>query len=481
MLQGSSSSCAASAPDLLSFRAMVDHLVARPNKGTIPLDAVHKRQFKRWLKGQAKVTQNWLKGMGVKGKAGEVATIPDRSGTLARALLVYEGNSPWVFAAAAAKLPRARYQIVGELDEEAADNAALGWALATRRFDRYKSSKRQYPSLVWPTNADRDHIGRLYRAIVMGRDLITTPAEDMGPEDLVAVGVELAARCDAQANVIVGDELLAQNYPAIHAVGRAATRAPRLLDLSWGDEDAPKVTLVGKGVCFDSGGLDLKNAAGMRHMKKDMGGAATALALASVIMESELPVRLRVLIPAVENAVAGNALRPGDVVTTRKGLTVEIGNTDAEGRVILSDALAEASTEFPDLLIDFATLTGAARVALGVELPALFSTDDAFANAVLEGGHQTHDPLWRMPLFRAYRRHLDSNVADLNNIANIGQGGAITAALFLNEFVDEGIAWTHVDTMGYYNSSRAGRPAGGEVFGVRAFFEALRQRYVEQS
>ena len=277
--------------------------------------------------------------------------------------------------------------------------------------------------------------------------------------------------------MIVGDALLTEGYPAVHAVGRAASREPRLLDLTWGDADAPKLTLVGKGVCFDTGGLDLKSAAGMKLMKKDMGGAATALALASLVMESELPVRLRVLIPAVENAVSGNAFRPGDVIDTRKGLTVEIGNTDAEGRLILSDALTEAASESPDQIIDFATLTGAARVALGTELPALFSTDDAFAQAVLDGGLRTHDPLWRMPLHRPYRRHLDSTIANLNNIASVGEGGAITAALFLQEFVGSGVAWSHVDTMAYYTGSRPGRPAGGEVFGVRAFFEALQARY----
>ena len=456
---------------------MVDHLAARPSKGTVLLYAVQTRAYKRWLKGQPKITQNWLKSLKRRGAAGELTTIPDRNGALSRAVLVYDQPTPWAFASAAAKLPVARYQLDGDLSPTAAGDAALGWALATRRFDRYKSSNRRYPSLVWPEQADREHVERLYRATILGRDLITTPAEDMGPAELVDAGVQLAKRCGAKTSIIVGDKLLEKGFPAVHAVGRAASRAPRLLDLTWGDANAPKLSLVGKGVCFDSGGLDLKSAAGMKLMKKDMGGAATALALASLIMESELPVRLRVLIPAVENAVSGNALRPGDVIDTRKGLSVEIGNTDAEGRLIMSDCLTEASTESPDQLIDFATLTGAARVALGTELPALFSTDDAFAQSVLDGGLNTHDPLWRMPLHRPYRRHLDSTIADLNNIANIGQGGAITAALFLKEFVGKDTNWSHVDTMAYYTSSRAGRPAGGEVFGIRAFFDALRARY----
>ncbi len=456
---------------------MVDHLVARPGKGTLPISLVEARGYKRWLKAQPKITQNWLSGLRLRGSAGEVATVPDRNGNLARAIMVHDSTTPWSFSALAGKLPRGRYQFDAPMPTATANDAALGWALATRRFDRYKSSKRQSPSLVWPAEADRDHVSHLFRAIVMGRDLITTPAEDLGPAELVQTGIDLAARCGAKTKVIKGDKLLDQNYPAIHAVGRASSRAPQLLDLTWGDAKAPKVTLVGKGVCFDSGGLDLKSAAGMKLMKKDMGGAATALALASLVMDSELPVRLRVLIPAVENSVSGNALRPGDVISTRKGLSVEIGNTDAEGRLILSDALTEACSEAPDQLIDFATLTGAARVALGTELPALFSTDDGFADSVLSGGLATHDPLWRMPLFDSYRRHLDSSVADLNNIANVGQGGAITAALFLREFVDAKVSWSHVDTMAYNNSSRPGRPAGGEVFGIRAFFEALRDRY----
>ncbi len=460
---------------------MVDHLAARPSKGTVLLSAVHTKAFKRWLKAQSKITQNWLKGQRVVGKAGQVATIPDRSGALTRAVLVYRDATPWTFAAAASKLPAARYQleVEGEQTPRLASDAAFGWALATRSFDRYKASTRRQPSLVWPEQADREHVERLYRATILGRDLITTPAEDMGPAELVEAGLELGKRCGAKTSVIVGDKLLEQGYPAIHAVGRAASRAPRLLDMTWGDPNAPKVTLVGKGVCFDTGGLDLKDAAGMRLMKKDMGGAATVLALASLIMESQLPVRLRVLVPAVENAVAGNAFRPGDVINTRKGLTVEIGNTDAEGRLILSDALTEAASESPEQLIDFATLTGAARVALGTELPALFSNDDAFAQAVLDGGLATSDPLWRMPLHTPYRRHLESSIADLNNIASVAQGGAITAALFLKEFVGAGVNWSHVDTMAFYTGGRPGRPVGGEPFGIRAFFEALRARYAE--
>jgi leucyl aminopeptidase len=287
----------------------------------------------------------------------------------------------------------------------------------------------------------------------------------------------VAEQFDAELEITVGQALIDANYPAIYAVGMGSPREPRLIDIRWGDEDAPKLTLVGKGVVFDTGGLDLKNSAGMKLMKKDMGGAATVLALAQMIMDAELPVRLRVLIPTVENSISGTAYRPLDVLKTRKGITVEVGNTDAEGRLILCDALAEADSEKPELLIDFATLTGAARVALGTELPALFCNDDALANAILEAGGATVDPLWRLPLFHSYRRHLDSKVADINNIANIAQGGAITAALFLNEFVSNKTPWAHIDTMAFNLAAKPGRPAGGEVFGMRAMFEMLARRY----
>jgi leucyl aminopeptidase len=277
--------------------------------------------------------------------------------------------------------------------------------------------------------------------------------------------------------VITGDALLAENYPTIHAVGRASTRAPRLVDITWGEPSAPKVTLVGKGVCFDSGGLDLKAASGMLNMKKDMAGAAIMLALAQAIMAAKLPVRLRVLLPMVENAVSGNALRPRDIVKTRKGLTVEIGNTDAEGRLILCDALAEASTEHPELLVDIATLTGAARVALGPELPALFCNDDSLAAALMAAGTQEDDPLWRMPLWRPYRRLLDSKIADLNNVSEGPQGGAITAALYLQEFVEPGIPWAHLDVMAWNNRTRPGRPEGAEAQTLRAFYAHIAGRF----
>jgi leucyl aminopeptidase len=330
---------------------------------------------------------------------------------------------------------------------------------------------------VWPENADRGRVERLAAAVFLARDLANTPAGDLGPEELAGEAMRVAKAAGARHRVIVGDDLLAENYPTIHAVGRASTRAPRLVDIVWGDEAAPKVTLVGKGVCFDTGGLDLKTASGMRLMKKDMGGAAIVLGLAQAIMDTGLPVRLRVLLPCVENAVSGNAMRPLDIVRTRKGLTVEVGNTDAEGRLILCDALAEASTENPELLIDMATLTGAARVALGPELAALFCNDQALAKGLLAAAVAEEDPMWRMPLWRPYRKMIDSKVADINNVSESTHAGAITAALYLQEFVDPGIPWAHLDVMAWNPQSRPGRPEGAEATALRALYAHIAQRF----
>jgi leucyl aminopeptidase len=330
---------------------------------------------------------------------------------------------------------------------------------------------------VWPKGVNREAVLRTQQATALGRDLITTPAGDLGPAELAEQAEQVAERFGAEVTTIVGEDLITANYPAIYAVGKGSPRAPRLVDIRWGDPSAPKLSLIGKGVVFDTGGLDLKPSSGMKTMKKDMGGAASVLALAYMIMDAQLPVRLRVLLPIVENAISGDAYHPLDVLQTRKGITIEIGNTDAEGRLILCDAIFEADSEQPDLLIDYATLTGAARVALGTELPAMFSNDDEVADSIISAGIGTVDPLWRLPLFRGYRRHLDSRVADINNIASVSEGGAITAALFLQEFVSSATKWVHIDTMAYNLVSRAGRPAGGEIMGVRAVFEMLLRRY----
>ncbi len=467
------------AADNANVRArMLDHFAPRPTAATTPITALTKKEYRAWRKKQSKATTAWLDATGYAPSSGKVALLPARNGSIGRVLLGL-GDAPnlWSFASLAAALPAKGRFAYDKLPAKWADDAALAWSLSTYQFTRYKKPSRKFATLVWPDGADVGRVTRLAEGIALGRDLINTPAEDLGPAELSAALKDLGSRHKAKVAVIKGDALLGKDYPAIHAVGRAATRPPHLADLRWGAEGDPKVTLVGKGVCFDSGGLDLKSAAGMKLMKKDMGGAATVLALAHAIMDAGLPVRLRVLVPTVENAVAGNAYRPGDVLQTRKGLTVEVGNTDAEGRLILCDALCEADSEDPELLIDFATLTGAARIALGTELPALFCTDDALAADVLAAGVAANDDVWRMPLHAPYNRHLDSKIADLNNIASVGQGGAITAALFLQRFVSPKRTWIHVDTMGWNTGSRPGRPAGGEVFGVRALFAALEQRY----
>jgi leucyl aminopeptidase len=340
----------------------------------------------------------------------------------------------------------------------AAERAAFAWDLGGYQFTRYKKAKRKPADLQLDGSARVREALELAQAVRLTRDLVNTPTEDMGPEQLSDVMREQAELFGGEFDEWVGDELLAQNFPAIHAVGRAAARPPRLLEINWGNPRHPRIAVVGKGVCFDSGGLDIKTAEGMRLMKKDMGGAAHALALARLIMQRELPVRLQCLIPTVENAISGNAFRPGDVVRTRKGLTIEVGNTDAEGRVILCDALAYAVEGKPRTIIDFATLTGAARVALGPELPVLFSNDEKLAARLLARAGELDDPIWRMPLWRNYRRFFDSDIA---------------AALFLDYFVPESIAWAHFDVFSWNDASRPGRPLGGEAQGLRAVLAAI--------
>lgn len=454
----------------------VDFFVARANKRTLPITCVTPETLDGVLDGLEAGARQWVAHHGYDGRAGKTLTVPGADGAPAQVLIgIGETPSPWTYAPLA-RLPEGRYAFDGSLPESAAELAALGFGLGCYRFERYKKVERPQPTLVWPAGVDKAEVTRLLEAQFLGRDLINTPAEDMGPSALAEEAKALAKRHGARCTVIVGDKLLEKNYPTIHAVGRAATDAPRLIDIRWGKPSDPKLTLVGKGVCFDSGGLDLKPASGMLMMKKDMGGAAITLATAHAIMSAKLKVRLRVLVPAVENAVAGNAFRPMDVIRTRKGLTVEVGNTDAEGRLILCDALAEAASEKPDVILDFATLTGAARIALGTELPALFSTSDALANQMIQAGSEVADPYWRMPLHAPYRKLLDSKVADMSNVGG-SYGGAITAALFLKAFVDPGIEWAHVDVMAWNLSDKAGRPTGGEAMGFRAAYRALAGRF----
>jgi leucyl aminopeptidase len=355
--------------------------------------------------------------------------------------------------------------------------ATLAFALGCYRFGRYRKAERPDVRLVPPDGVDIADIARMAEAASLARDLINTPSNDMGPEELASAAQALASRYGASFNAIVGDELTRQNFPLIYAVGMASPRAPRLIDLSWGNPDHPKVTLVGKGVCFDTGGLDLKPSGGMLIMKKDMGGAANVLALAQMVMDAKLKVRLRVLIPAVENAVAGNAFRPLDIFKSRKGPTVEIGNTDAEGRLVLADALALADEEKPDLLVDLGTLTGAARVALGPDLPPFYTNDETLAEDVARSARQENDPLWRMPLWPPYDSWLDSKTADINNAPSGGFAGSIICALFLQRFVTDAKSWLHVDIYGWTPSAKPARPEGGECQAARAIYKLMSERY----
>jgi leucyl aminopeptidase len=451
---------------------LLDHLVARAAKAHT-LQPLSTKTLESWTKAQPAAIQNWIKAAGFKAKPGSFLLLPDAVTFLAG---VEEGVDRWSLANLPASLPAGTYQLVeDDLSPAQASAHAFAWAMGCYRFARYRSDAKTFASLVWPKAADRDAVERSVRAIGLGRDLINTPAEHMGPADLAKAVEKVGAAHKAKVKVIVGDQLLKQNYPTIHAVGRAAAadRQPRLIDLTWkgpGGDKGPYLVLVGKGVCFDTGGLDLKPRGGMMMMKKDMGGAASVLALAQMIMEAKLPLRLRLMIPAVENSVSGASIRPLDVVKTRKGITVEINDTDAEGRLILADALADADTQKPDLMIDMATLTGAARVALGPDVPALFANDDETAENLLRHGRTEGDPLWRLPLWKPYRRMLDSKVADIANCEPGSFGGAITAALYLAEFVSEKTNWIHIDTYGWTSGLGAGRPEGGEPLGIRALF-----------
>jgi leucyl aminopeptidase len=452
------------------------------SSGAIPIVAVTHQDFATWRQAQPPATAAWLQSINFTGEPNATALVPGPDGRLA---LIVHGVDPaeaiWALGRLPRILPEGRYRLGFDAETRfgagATTRVVLGWALGAYVYSRFKQPKRGFARLVWPDEADRATVTALVEAITLTRDLINTPAESLGPAELAEAVETAGSRFGATVRQIVGDTLLAQNYPLIHAVGRGSARAPRLIDLTWGDPAAPKLTLVGKGVCFDSGGYDLKPAASMKMMKKDMGGAATLLGLAYAIMASRLNVRLRLLIPAVENFVSSTAFRPLDIFTSRQGKTVEIGNTDAEGRLVLCDALTEAASEKPALLIDMATLTGAARTALGPELPALFCNDDPTAEALLAAGTAEADPLWRMPLWRPYRKYLDSKLADINNASDNGFAGAVTAALYLQEFVEPDIPWIHIDTYAWNYTTRPGRPEGGEALALRALYRLIQERF----
>jgi leucyl aminopeptidase len=418
-------------------------------------------------------------------KPGATLLLPGADGAIAGALLGVASEDkrgardPFLIGKLAAALPGGSWRLANAPQSaRERELAALAFSLGAYSFTRYrKGAKAKAARLETPAGVDAKRLARVSEAVHMARDLINTPANDMGPEALEKAALALARRHGAKARVIRGDALLKQNFPLIHAVGRAADQDPRLVDFTWGSPRAPKVTLVGKGVCFDTGGLDVKPSSAMLLMKKDMAGAATALALAQMVMDARLDVRLRVLLPMVENSISDEAFRPGDVYPSRKGLSVEIGNTDAEGRLILADALALADEEKPELMFDFATLTGAARVALGPDLPPFYCTQDALAGEIARMGEETHDPVWRLPLWDAYDAMLASKIADVNNVSSGPFAGSITAALFLRRFVEKAGAWAHFDIYGWTPAGKPGRPEGGEPQTARLLYALLERRY----
>ncbi|MEM8840884.1 MAG: leucyl aminopeptidase family protein [Pseudomonadota bacterium] len=446
---------------------------------SIPISLIGPDELDAQLEELTPAQAAWIRVQGFRAGAGKAVSVPDDTGAIAR-VLVGTGTPEarrrqrFLLADFAAKAPEGLYQLETELDPETARIEALGWHLAQYKYTRYTGAPLGLRVLLTPDSVDNAEIDLLVEGSNLARDLINTPANDMGPDALEQAARELAARHGAEVTVIAGDDLLEQNFPLIHTVGRAAARAPRLIEMRWGE--GPEIALVGKGVCFDTGGLNLKPATGMKLMKKDMGGAAAILGLASMVMTSGLKVSLRVLIPAVENAVSGSAMRPGDVLRSRKGLSVEVNNTDAEGRLVLADALAYACEGTPGLVIDMATLTGAARVALGPDLPPLYTDDDALAGDILEGGVLMADPVWPMPLWPGYETDIEPDIADLDNAPSGGFAGSITAALFLKRFVNTS-AWAHFDIYGWAPKALPGRPKGGECQAARAVFAMLKKRY----
>ena len=448
---------------------------------TTAIIAITSSDYANFLAQAAEPARNWLAATEFRAAPHTHALLPDAMGRIASVLVgVRDASDIYALSHLPLAVPAGRYTLAPDCEGGtliAPEVAALSWQLGAYQFTRYKNARREPALLVLPPSPAISPAQNIFAAVKLVRDLVNTPTEDMGPQHLADVAKALADEFGAAFKQWVGEELLAENFPAIHAVGRASHRPPRLIELRWGNEAHPRVAIVGKGVCFDTGGLNIKGADGMRWMKKDMGGAAHALALARLIMQAKLPLRLHMLVPAVENAIAGNAYRPGEVVQTRKGHTIEIGNTDAEGRVILADALAYAAEFTPDILIDFATLTGAARVALGPELPATFCNSDDWFTKLQAASGTVQDPLWRLPLWQNYNAMIDSHIATLNNTGG-PQAGAITAALFLEHFVPREQAWIHIDTFSWNPKARPGRPEGGEAQSLRAVFAMLAKSLV---
>ena len=447
---------------------------------TTPIVPLSPDTLNAWIKDKPDSWKNWVKQNEFKAKDHQTCLIPALDGSIEHVLLgiAKNANHTWALAKLSKQLPKGHYHLDSNWTEQQITQAMVGWGLGAYTFTAYKKDKQiRDKAHIYVPEQLLSKVTAFIDAIYLVRDLVNAPANHMMPEQLSNVTSKLARQFGANFSEIVGDALLEDNFPTVHAVGRASSHPPRYLELTWGNTAHPRLTLVGKGVCFDSGGLDLKPSRFMRLMKKDMGGAAHALGLASLIMENNLPVNLRVLIPAVENAVSGDAFRPGDVLRTRSGKTVEIDNTDAEGRLVLCDALTDAIADNPDLIIDFATLTGAARVALGTEVPAYFSNTDSVATALDAQAKETQELVWQLPMVHEYFDQLSSDCADILNCSPEGYGGAITAALFLNEFVPETNKWLHFDVMAWNNRERAGRPKGGEAMGLFTVFSYLESVY----
>jgi leucyl aminopeptidase len=463
---------------------MAEILLTAAGADSRPLWLLTESELPRWLSEQPAQVANWVRSHGFQAEKHRVLAYPGADGGIGGAVVGLGSLRSlgelkvWHAAGLSDRLPAQAYYVANPLGQDAATHFVLGWLMGSYRMTRYRSGAppASRAVLVVPPEADRVYAEAAASASSFARDLINTPANDMGPAELAAAATDLAGRFQGRASVIVGDELKARDFHLIHGVGAGSPRPPRLIDLRWGDDDAPKITLVGKGVCFDTGGLDIKPSAGMLLMKKDMGGAACTLGLAQMLMQLDAPVQLRVLIPAVENSVDGNAYRPGDVLRSRKGLSVEIGNTDAEGRLVLADALAEADVERPDLLIDMATLTGAARVALGPELPAAFSTDENLLAQLRIRGDEEADPIWPLPLWPGYDDELTSKIADLGNVSAAPFAGSIIGALFLKRFVTATAAWLHLDLYAWNAKDRPGRPVGAEAQCMRALYRLIRSR-----
>lgn len=442
---------------------------------SIPIVFVTSASYPTWLSKQPTSTQQWLASTQYRAEANTVRLIPDTSGNISMALSCMNGTENlWSAGHLPFALPEGEYYL--DVPDSECKQFAIAWGLGAYQFTRYKKPQRQ-PAKLFLSDTIAAEVTNIVDATCMVRDWVNTPTDDMGPTEFADAAAQLATSHGAKLTQIIGEDLLTHNYPSIYTVGRASDDAPRLLDMRWGEAGHPKVTLVGKGVCFDTGGLDIKPSSYMLLMKKDMAGGAHVFGLARMIMQAKLPICLRVLVPVVENSIAGNAYRPGDVITSRSGKTIEVGNTDAEGRVILADALTEAVSENPELLIDMTTLTGAARVAVGTEISAMFSNNDKFAQEVVMHADKVTDPMWRMPLFAPYREHINSQIADLNNNASEPYAGAITAALFLKEFVPDHIPWMHFDLMAWNTKTRPGRPQGGEAMGIRGLFAYLQSKY----